>query len=81
VRAGLLPPLASVGPDTPPGERLLRMILPAVTLSLTVAAHILRMTRASLSELFERPWMEALRLKGIPMTIAVRRHAPSTSPG
>ncbi len=81
VRAGLLPPLASVGPDTPPGERLMRMILPAVTLSLTVAAHILRMTRASLSELFERPWMEALQLKGIPMAIAVRRHALPNAAG
>ncbi len=75
IRAGIFPPLATIGGDTPVAERLWRMILPAVSLSLPVMAHILRMTRASLSEMFERPWMEMARLKGLPRDVAVRRHA------
>ena len=75
IRAGVFPPLASISGEMPAAERLWRMVLPAVSLSLPVMAHILRMTRASLGELFERPWMEMALLKGLPTSAAVRRHA------
>ncbi len=75
VRAGLLPPLAGIHADMPLPEKLVRLILPALTLSFVVMAHILRMTRASLSELFDRPWMETARLKGLPARRRVIHHA------
>ncbi len=75
VRAGLFPPLASVHEDMGWLQRLHRMALPALTLSFVVLAHILRMTRASLSELLGRPWMETALLKGLPRRRRIVHHA------
>ena len=74
-RAGLLPPLASIDADMGWAETLRRLILPVLTLSFVVMAHILRMTRASVSELFGRPWMETALLKGLPKARRVLHHA------
>ncbi len=41
------PSLATVSPDTPFGERIWAVTLPAITLTLLVTAHMLRMTRNS----------------------------------
>ena len=41
------PSLATVSPDTPFGERIWAVTLPAITLTFLVTAHMLRMTRNS----------------------------------
>ena len=74
-RAGVLPPLANINAGMGWGETLKRLIMPVLTLSTVVMAHILRMTRASVSELFGRPWMETALLKGLPRARRVTHHA------
>ncbi len=74
----MFPALAAVSIDMPLGERLYRMILPALTLTLGVAAHMMRMTRAAIVNLMASPYIEMARLKGIrPWRIVVRHALPN----
>ncbi len=75
VRAGWLPPVAAIHDGMGAMEQARRLVLPVITLSLVVMAHVLRMTRAALGELMERPWMEMAGLKGLPRGYRVWRHA------
>ena len=75
VEAGLLPSLATVGPDTPLGERVLRTTLPVVTLTLAVAAHVIRLTRAAIVNLLASSYIEMARLKGLTPWRVILRHA------
>jgi len=75
VKAGWLPSLASVDPSQPLSERLLQMALPALTLTLVVVAHMMRMTRAALINLLASPYIEMARLKGVPRWRVILRHA------
>ncbi|MDF3936044.1 ABC transporter permease [Pseudomonas citronellolis] len=75
VKAGWLPSLASVDPAQPLSERLLQMALPALTLTLVVVAHMMRMTRAALINLLASPYIEMARLKGVPRWRVILRHA------
>ena len=45
--------------------RLLRIALPALTLTLVIIAHMMRMTRAALISLLASPYIEMARLKGL----------------
>jgi peptide/nickel transport system permease protein len=69
------PSLATVSPDSPLLERLYRMVLPALTLTLGVSAHMLRMTRAAIVNLLASPYIEMARLKGLSPARIVVRHA------
>lgn len=75
VAAGLLPSLATVSPDTSLGDRLYRTLLPALTLTLAVAAHVMRLTRASIVNLMASPYIEMARLKGLTPRRIVLHHA------
>ena len=50
-------------------------ILPALTLTLVVTAHMMRMTRASIINLMALPYIEMARLKGASPARTVLRHA------
>lgn len=58
-------PLVMVRPDMPFFERLYLVFLPALTLTLVVVAHMMRMTRAAIINLLASPYIEMARLKGI----------------
>lgn len=75
VNLGLLPTLANVSADMDLGERLHRCLLPAMTLSLVIVAHMMRMTRASLIALLSSPYIEMARLKGASRGRTILRHA------
>jgi peptide/nickel transport system permease protein len=47
------------------GEKLWRTFLPALTLTLVVTAHMMRMTRAAIINLLASPYIEMARLKGM----------------
>jgi peptide/nickel transport system permease protein len=49
--------------------------LPAITLSLTVIAYVMRMTRAALMNVMTAPYIEMAHLKGAPPFAIVVRHA------
>ena len=65
VQGQLLPSLASVTPEMNLGERIYTSLLPALTLTMVVTAHMMRMTRAAIINLLASPYIEMARLKGI----------------
>ena len=60
------PSLSTVSAGMPFGERVYQTTLPAFTLTLLVAAHILRMTRSSVLSVMSTPYIEMAFLKGAP---------------
>ncbi|NKB63293.1 MAG: ABC transporter permease subunit [Gammaproteobacteria bacterium] len=75
VKAGMFPSLANISPDTPLFERLHKMFLPAVTLTLVVLAHMMRMTRAAIINLLASPYIEMATLKGMSRARVIVHHA------
>ncbi len=69
------PSLSTVGETTPFFEHLYRAALPAITLTLVIVAHMMRMTRAALINLLASPYMEMAKLKGVPAREAIVKHA------
>ena len=51
------------------------MILPVVTLTLTLIAHVLRMTRSSMLEVLHSQYIRTARAKGLPERTVILRHA------
>ncbi len=75
VKFGWFPSLANVGPETPFWERVYRCILPALTLTLVVVAHMMRMTRAAIINLLASPYIEMANLKGMSRSRVILKHA------
>lgn len=75
VQLDWLPSLAKVSEDMALGERLYVTALPAITLTLLVTAHMLRMTRASVLSIMSQPYIEMAFLKGLTRSRIVIRHA------
>lgn len=74
----LLPSLSNIYTDMGFGERLQKTLLPALTLTLVVTAHMMRMTRAAIINLLASPYIEMARLKGIkPMRVIVHHALPN----
>lgn len=78
VKTGWLPSLADVGPNTPWDVRLEKSILPVLTLTLAVAAHVMRLTRAAIVNLLASPYIEMARIKGVrPWRVIVHHALPN----
>ncbi|MEO7938403.1 MAG: ABC transporter permease [Burkholderiaceae bacterium] len=75
VNLGWFPSLATVFPGISFGERVYITTLPAVALTLLVAAHMLRMTRSSVLSVMSSPYIEMAFLKGAKRTRVIARHA------
>jgi oligopeptide transport system permease protein len=61
------------------GESLRYAVLPIIALSLPQIAYIARMTRASLIEVLQSPYIRTARAKGLSLTTVLLRHAaPAT---
>jgi peptide/nickel transport system permease protein len=69
------PSLSTVFAGMPLGERIYQTTLPALTLTLLVAAHILRMTRSSVLSVMSTPYIEMAFLKGAKRRRVITRHA------
>ena len=67
--------LANVSHDTPLLERIARSALPAMTLTLVIVAHMMRMTRAAIINLMASPYIEMAQLKGVSAGRVVLFHA------
>lgn len=74
-KVNLFPALANIGADTAFGDRLYHSVLPALTLTLVVTAHMMRMTRASIINLLAQPYIEMAKLKGANPSRVILRHA------
>jgi peptide/nickel transport system permease protein len=75
VKLGLFPSISNITPSTDFAERVYRSFLPALALTLAITAHIMRMTRAALINLFSLPYIEMARLKGASQGRIVMVHA------
>jgi peptide/nickel transport system permease protein len=75
VNAGIFPSISNVGPDVPFWERVNRTMLPSLTLTLVVVAHMMRMTRAAIINLLASPYIEMARLKGLKPGRIIIKHA------
>ncbi|WP_333831735.1 ABC transporter permease [Rubrimonas sp.] len=75
VQTPLFPAIATVNPEMGFFERLHRTTLPALTLTLVVTAHMMRMTRAAVVNLLASPYIEMARLKGASPARVILRHA------
>jgi peptide/nickel transport system permease protein len=70
--------MANFRSDPTMAEFLYRAFLPALTLTLVVTAHMMRMTRAAIINLLASPYIEMARLKGMkPMRIIVKHALPN----
>ncbi|MCB2095643.1 MAG: ABC transporter permease [Rhodobacteraceae bacterium] len=74
-QSGLFPSMARVDPSTGFTEALYHTFLPALTLTLVVTAHMMRMTRAAIINLLASPYIEMARLKGMKPMRVIWRHA------
>jgi len=75
VNLGWFPSLATVYPGIAFGERVYITTLPAVALTMLVAAHMLRMTRSSVLSVMSSPYIEMAFLKGAKRSRVISRHA------
>jgi len=76
VQIGWFPGISNVSGDGMGlWERVYRSLLPAVTLTLVVTAHMMRMTRAAILSLMASPYIEMARLKGLSPACIVVFHA------
>ena len=74
----IFPSLSNIYDSMSFWERVVATMLPALTLTLVVTAHMMRMTRAAIINLLASPYIEMARLKGLnPMRIIVVHALPN----
>ncbi len=77
-QTGVFPSMVRLTPSTTLAETLYMTFLPALTLTLVVTAHMMRMTRAAIINLLASPYIEMARLKGMsPLRIVLRHAVPN----
>ena len=75
VNIGMFPSISNISDDLSFWERLYRTMLPAMTLTLVVVAHMMRMTRAAIINLMASPYIEMANLKGLKRSRIIVKHA------
>ena len=71
----IFPSLANVDADTVLSERIYKSALPALTLTLVIVAHMMRMTRAAIINLLASPYIQMARLSGASQSEIIIKHA------
>jgi len=74
-QSGAFPSISNISPEMTLGDKIYRTFLPALTLTLVVTAHMMRMTRAAIINLLASPYIEMARLKGVPPWQIILHHA------
>ena len=75
VKLRWFPPLSTISDTTPFLQHMYKGALPALTLTLVIIAHMMRMTRASIISLLSSPYIEMAKLKGLTGRQVILRHA------
>ena len=57
------------------GPFLAHLVLPVITLTLTLLAHVSRLTRSSMLEALDSNYVKAARARGLPERVVITRHA------
>lgn len=71
----VFPSLANIDPNAEFWDRVYLTALPAITLTLVIVAHMMRMTRAAIINLMASPYIEMADLKGVSKSQIIIRHA------
>ena len=71
----IFPSLANISSDATFWERVYLSALPALTLTLVIIAHMMRMTRAAIINLMASPYVEMASLKGASKAQVILEHA------
>lgn len=71
----IFPSISKVGADMGFWEQLYSVALPALTLTLVVVAHMMRMTRAAILNVLASPYIEMATLKGMKRARIIAKHA------
>jgi peptide/nickel transport system permease protein len=74
-RFALLPPSSLIDPRAGLWSVAPSLVLPVLTLVLALLAHMTRMTRASMLDVLEQPYIRAARLRGLRPRVVILRHA------
>lgn len=75
VKYNIFPSIANIDDTMPLWEKFYRIILPCLTLTLVVVAHMMRMTRAAIINVLSSPFIEMAQLKGIRSARIIIYHA------
>ena len=75
VNLGWLPSIAMISEEMTIGEKMHTMVLPVMTLVMTVLAHMTRMTRIAVINILSQPYIEMAYLNGIQRARVVLLHA------
>lgn len=75
VQFNVLPSISNVSSGLGFWESVYRVLLPALTLTLVVVAHMMRMTRAAIINLLASPYIEMAALKGLKRSRIIVHHA------
>jgi len=75
VKVNIFPSLSNVSSDLGFWEHVYRVILPALTLTLVIVAHMMRQTRANIINLLASPYIEMAMLKGVSRSRIIVHHA------
>jgi peptide/nickel transport system permease protein len=71
----LFPPSSLIDPGASLLSAAPSLVLPTLTLVLALLAHMTRMTRASMIEILDKPFIRAARLRGLRPRLVILRHA------
>jgi peptide/nickel transport system permease protein len=74
-RFTVFPPSSLIDPGASPWSVAPKLVLPVLTLVLALLAHMTRMTRASMLDVLEQPYIRAARLRGLRPRRVILRHA------
>ncbi len=71
----VFPSISLLQPDMAFWDRIYAIALPALTLTLVVIAHMMRMTRAAILNVIASPYIEMANLKGLKRARVIYHHA------
>ena len=75
IRVEWFPAIAMVPSDATVSEILPTIVLPIITLTLVMTAHILRLVRTSMIDVLAGDYVQMARLKGVPLVRVIFLHA------
>jgi peptide/nickel transport system permease protein len=71
----IFPSISNINDSMSFGQKLFAIVLPCLTLTMVVVAHMMRQTRAAIINILASPFIEMARLKGIKRLRVIVMHA------
>ena len=75
VQVIIFPSISNINDSMSFGQKLFAIVLPCLTLTMVVVAHMMRQTRAAIINILASPFIEMARLKGIKRLRVIVLHA------